>query len=194
MTAFGRTNVPKPFFAMPPRDKLSATMTRIKFWAFVAPLLFTSFFNAPGAGAQESLAGLGAASGMGATLGAMGAGSGMAARRSAQNLGRPAAPGAPDEGIAEGGAPRFPGPSWADTAHNGCCGRWLVCSAAPGGEVLGSGGWEGFGQAICGFAEFPASGRGLAVGKPAVVRVKCDGGHVVGEDPQAGRLGARLSQ
>lgn len=80
---------------------------RFKSWALAAPLLATLSGNLPLARAQETLSGVGAASGMGATLGAAATGGGMRARQSAQNVG---APGAMGDGMADGtGNPRFPG-------------------------------------------------------------------------------------
>lgn len=60
---------------------------RFKSWTIAAPLLATLFGNFSSVRAQESLAGVGAASGIGATLGASAAGGGLRARQAAQNPG-----------------------------------------------------------------------------------------------------------
>ncbi len=78
---------------------------RFKSWALAAPLLATLSGSVSVAHAQETLAGVGAASGMGATLGAAGAGS--LRGRGGAPIGAPGIPGGDDTG--GGGLPTFPG-------------------------------------------------------------------------------------
>lgn len=114
---------------------------KTKSWALVAPLLatFTGHFSL--AHAQESLAGIGAASGMGATLGAAVSGSGAQARRSAQGVGAPGIPGGELDGAPpQGGNPAFPGGSVTTTTTQTRVTRIstpLAGRPGTGGAILG---------------------------------------------------------
>ena len=109
---------------------------RTKSWAIVAPLLTTLCCDFSLVHAQETLAGIGAASGIGATLGATASGGGLRARQMAQRGG------APNAGIVgdEGGNPQFPGASSSTTTTQTTVTRIttpLAGRPGSGAELLG---------------------------------------------------------